>query len=122
MMLLGMLLAGMAEVILPTELIGRWMGSDSGIVGVLIGTVLGAIMPAGPYVVMPLLGSAMTTGAGAGAIAAFITAWSVAPISRTIVWEMPFLGGAFTASRVIVSLPFPILVGLLVPPVFEMFD
>ena len=122
MLLLGMLLAGMTQVILPADLVGRWMGSESGIVGVLIGAAVGSLVPAGPFVVFPLLGSILATGAGAGAVAAFITAWSVTPISRTLVWELPFLGGAFTASRFIVMLPFPILAGLLTPPIFRLID
>ena len=115
MLLLGMLLAGMTQVILPADLVGRWMGSESGIVGVLIGAAVGSLVPAGPFVVFPLLGSILATGAGAGAVAAFITAWSVTPVSRTLVWELPFLGGAFTASRFIVMLPFPILAGAVDP-------
>ena len=77
MLLLGMFLAGMTQVILPADLVGRWMGSESGIVGVLIGTAVGSLVPAGPFVVFPLLGSTLATGAGVGAVAAFITAWSV---------------------------------------------
>ena len=122
MIVLGVALAGMTEVILPSDLIARWMGGNSGIVGISIGAAVGSLVPAGPYVVMPLLGSMMAAGAGVGPAAAFMTAWSVTPISRTLVWELPFLGGRFTASRMAVSLPFPFLAGFMTPYVFRLID
>lgn len=122
MILLGMLLAGMAQVVLPTEAIGQWMGSGSGMTGLLIATAAGIFIPAGPYVVLPLAGSVMAAGAGPGPVAAFLTSWSVIPLHRTVVFEMPFLGGRFTLARLIVNLPYPIVVGLLTPPVFKFFS
>ena len=115
---MGMLFAGMVRVVLPSELITRWMGADSGFSGVLIGAALGAVMPGGPAIVMPLTGSVFSSGAGVGAVAAFLTAWSVIPLTRTIMYEVPFMGGAFAASRLAVNAPFPIIVGLLAPPVY----
>ena len=122
MMLLGLVIASMAEIALPSEVITRWLGDDAGITGIAIGIAVGATVPAGPYVVIPLLGSLMVSGAGVGPIAAFITAWSVIPLSRTLVWEFPFLGAGFAVSRYLVVLPFPIVAGFLAPPVFMLFD
>ncbi len=122
MVVLGMVLAGIAQVVLPTEQVSSWMGSDSGIVGILIGTAVGAVVPAGPYVVLPLLGGLLASGAGVGPVAAFITAWSVIPISRTLVFDVPFLGPAFTFSRLLVALPFPFVAGFLTPVVFRLID
>lgn len=112
---LGVVLAGLLEVVLPQELISEWMGEDSGITGVLIGTVVGILVPGGPYVVVPLLASVMETGAGVGPVAAFFTAWGVIPLTRTIAWEIPFLGVNFTAARFTVNLGFPIVVGIVTP-------
>jgi uncharacterized membrane protein YraQ (UPF0718 family) len=122
MMLLGLVIASMAQVALPSELISRWLGDEAGATGIAIGIAVGATVPAGPYVVIPLLGSLMTSGAGVGPIAAFMTAWSVIPLSRTLVWEMPFLGAGFAVSRYLVVLPFPIVAGFLAPPVFTLFE
>lgn len=119
MMLIGLVIAGMAQVALPDELISRWLGDEAGFQGLLIGVAVGAIVPAGPYVVLPLLGSLLASGAGVGPIVAFMTAWSVIPISRTLVWEAPFLGPAFALSRIIVALPFPFIAGWMAPPVFR---
>ena len=120
MLVLGMMLAAMTQVILPEEVITRWMGDESGFTGILIGALVGAVVPGGPYVVVPLAGSIFLSGAGVGAVAAFITAWNTIPVTRTMMWELPFLGGAFSGSRMLVNLPFPLVAGLLTPPVYDL--
>ncbi|HCH36003.1 MAG: hypothetical protein CL777_06185 [Chloroflexi bacterium] len=120
MLILGMALSAMTQVILPEEIITKWMGNESGLTGILIGTVVGVLIPGGPYVVIPLAGSVFLSGAGVGPVAAFITAWNTIPITRTVMWEWPFLGGAFTWSRMIVNLPFPFVAGFLSPPIFNL--
>ncbi len=120
MLVLGMALAAMTQVILPEDVITRWMGDESGFTGILIGTAVGALVPGGPYVVIPLAGSVFLSGAGVGSVAAFVTAWNTIPLTRTMMWELPFLGGAFSTSRMLVNLPFPILAGLLTPPVYRL--
>lgn len=120
MLVLGMALAAMTQVILPADLITEWMGDESGFKGILIWTVVGILIPGGPYVVIPLAGSVFLSGAGVGSVAAFITAWNTIPLTRTVMWELPFLGGAFTSSRMLVNLPFPIVAGLVTPPVYRL--
>ena len=120
MLALGMLLAGMTQVILPQEVISLWLGDESGFTGILIGAAVGMLVPGGPYVVIPLAASIFLAGAGVGPVAALITAWNTIPFTRTVMWELPFLGGAFTTSRMLVNLPFPIVAGLLTPPVYNL--
>ncbi len=120
MLVLGMVLAGMTQVILPQEVITRWIGDESGFTGILIGAAVGALVPGGPYVVIPLAASIFLAGAGVGPVAALITAWNTIPFTRTVMWELPFLGGAFTTSRMLVNLPFPIAAGVLTPPIYQL--
>lgn len=120
MLILGMLLASMTQVILPEDVVTRWMGEESGFTGILIAAAVGAVVPGGPYVVIPLAGSIFLSGAGVGAVAAFLTAWNTIPLTRTVMWELPFLGGAFSASRMLVNLPFPLVAGVLTPPVYRL--
>lgn len=120
MLLTGLALAGFVKVVVSPELISQWMGSGSGLVGIFIGTAAGAIIPGGPYVSLPIAASIFEKGAGIGPLAAFLTAWSTIPISRSIVWELPFLGGMFTFVRYIVNLAFPLIAGLLAPPIFDL--
>ena len=120
MLILGMLLASMTQVILPEDVVTRWMGEESGFTGILIAAAVGAVVPGGPYVVIPLAGSIFLSGAGVGTVAAFLTAWNTIPLTRTVMWELPFLGGAFSASRMLVNLPFPLVAGVLTPPVYRL--
>ncbi|MBI4200318.1 MAG: permease [Chloroflexi bacterium] len=113
-MLLGFLLAGFVQVVVPSQVISTWMGEGSGLRGVLVGTLAGILAPAGPYVQFPLLASLRASGAGLGPIAAYLTAWSVIPLMRTVVWELPLLGTPFTAARFAFSFPLPVIVGLAV--------
>lgn len=122
LMLLGMVLAAMMQVLMPAQLISQWMGPQSGMQGIFIGMAVGIVMTGGPYMIVPIAASLFAAGAGAGPVAAFITAWSMIPLKRAILYELPLLGGRLTAARLIVCLPFPLLAGLLIPPLFELFS
>ena len=50
--------------------------------------------------------------AGPTAIA-FVTGWMLLGYNRALVWELPFFGPDFVLWRIIVSLPIPIIAGLL---------
>jgi hypothetical protein len=93
------------------------MGPGSGLRGILVGTIAGALTPGGPFVNFPMVAALQPGGAGVGPLAAYLTAWGVIPLNRSLVWELPFLGQGFTVSRLLASAPVPILVGLLTAPV-----
>ena len=120
-MLLGILMAGMMQVLIPAELIAHLMGKGSGFRGILVGTVAGAITPGGPFVNFPIVAALQNSGAGIGPLAAYLTAWGVIPVHRTLVWELPFLAHDFVLVRMLVSVLAPIIVGLLTPLVLETF-
>ncbi len=53
-LLLGFCLAGFFDVLVPRDLLVRWMGEQSGWQGIVIGWLIGLVMPGGPYVVFPI--------------------------------------------------------------------
>jgi uncharacterized membrane protein YraQ (UPF0718 family) len=112
---LGFLLAGMLTVLMPADLVSRWIGPGSGFAGILIATVAGALTPGGPYLQFPLVAMLANAGAGPGPMAAYLTAWSVSSVNRLLIWEIPVLGLPFAAARWGVSLMLPIIAGLAVP-------
>ena len=114
-LILGFLLAGFIQVVIPSHIISAWMGEGSGFRGLLVGTVAGAVAPGGPFVQFPLLAALHRSGAALGPIAAFITAWSVIPVMRTMIYEIPLLGMPFTVARYSLSLLLPVVMGLAVP-------
>ncbi|MEA2954309.1 MAG: hypothetical protein QOJ96_3829, partial [Alphaproteobacteria bacterium] len=99
--------------LLPRELVARWVGAESGFVGLLIATILGALLPGGPVTIYPVASAFLLVGADVGATIAFITSWTLLGYTRALVWELPFFGLDFVIWRTIVALPLPIIAGLL---------
>jgi len=81
-MLAGFIIAGLMQVLLPKELIAKWLGNASGVKAVLLGCLAGGIIPGSPYAVFPIVAGFYKAGAGLGAMIGFVTAWSLWSISR----------------------------------------
>jgi uncharacterized membrane protein YraQ (UPF0718 family) len=81
-LLLGFVIAGLVQVVVPQEVITRLLGSQSGIKGILVACVAGGLMPGSPYAVFPLAGALYQSGAGLGAVVSFISAWSLWSVAR----------------------------------------
>lgn len=109
----GFLLAGFLNVILPQSSIARWIGEGSGLKGLLIGSLGGALTPGGPFTHFPIVASLLGKGAAIGPICAYISAWALLGVNRIVVWEGPILGWRFVTIRVASCLLFPPLAGLL---------
>ena len=112
-MLISMVMAAFFQVLVPHDKVSKWLGKESGFRGILIATGAGAIIPGGPWVSFPLVLALAVAGADVGALVAFLTAWAVIPLTRLLVWEMPFLGGEFVLIRMLVSVFIPLAAGLL---------
>jgi len=112
LILFAMVVAGMIQVLVPRELVSRWVGGESGLRGILIGTAAGALSPGGPYINIPLVAVLLKGGAGIGTTVAFLTAWSLISLSR-LPMEIGILGWRFTAVRLATSFFFPPIAGLI---------
>lgn len=99
--------------LLPPEIVSDWIGAGSGLPGVLIASVVGGLLPGGPMLAFPLAIALMRAGAGPEALIALITAWSLLAIHRSLMFEIPLLGGRFTAWRLALCVPLPIIAGTL---------
>ena len=111
--LAGCLIAAFVTMILPRELVARWVGHESGFAGLLIASFFGFLLPGGPITIYPVAGAFLMMGADAGAVVAFITCWTLAGYTRALVWELPFFGAHFVIWRIVEALPLPIIAGLL---------
>ena len=110
-LILGFTLAGFLHVLLPRELIGAWMGAESGFRGLVVGSVAGMLTPGGPFTHFPILASFLSKGAGVGPICAYISAWALIGLNRFIVWEYPILGPKVSLVRFAVCVAFPPVIG-----------
>ena len=69
--------AGFIVVLIPTEVIVRYLGAESGMTGILIGAFTGLIVASGPAMSFAIAAAFATEGASAPALVAFLTGWSV---------------------------------------------
>lgn len=108
----GTLIGALVRLMVPREVIVRWLGAGSGIKGLLIANLAGLLIPAGPFTVFPLSAAFLVAGADAGAIVTFITAWLLLGLNRVIIWELPFFGPTFVMVRFVVCFWIPLAAGL----------
>ena len=109
----GCLIAAFVTRLLPREVVARVVGSESGVLGLLVAMTMGAILPGGPLTIYPVAGAFLLLGADVGTAVAFITAWNLLGYNRALIWELPFFGPEFVAWRVLIALPLPLLGGFL---------
>jgi uncharacterized membrane protein YraQ (UPF0718 family) len=111
--LAGCLIGVFVGLLLPREAVARWVGAESGLPGLLIATVAGAILPGGPLTIFPVAAAFIAAGADVGAAIAFITGWTLLGYTRALVWELPFFGLDFVLWRILLSIPLPVIIGLI---------
>ena len=112
LLIFSFIAAGMVQVLIPRETISRWIGAESGVRGILIGTVVGGLTPGGPYVSLPIAAGFLRAGAGIGTMVAFLTGWSLWAVSR-LPMEIGILGWKLTLIRLAATFFFPPIAGLI---------
>lgn len=112
LLIFAFIVAGLVQTLLPRDLLSKWVGDESGIRGILIGTVAGGLTPGGPYVSLPLVAGLLKAGASSGTMVAFLTSWSLWAVSR-LPMEIGILGWRFTVLRLICTFFFPPIAGFL---------
>jgi uncharacterized membrane protein YraQ (UPF0718 family) len=111
-------IAGMTQVLLPQEMIAKWVGTESGLRGIFIGSVAGGLCPGGPFVSLPIAAGLIRSGASMGTMVAFLTGWSLWAVSR-LPMEVGILGWKLTSIRIASTLLFPPLAGFIAQALFE---
>ncbi len=106
LLIFAFIVAGMIQVLIPHEMISKWVGAESGFKGILIGTALGGLMPGGPFISLPIAAGLLRTGASIGTMVAFMTAWSLLAVSR-LPMEVGIIGWQFTLIRLACTFFFP---------------
>lgn len=118
LLLLAFTTVGYVTVLLSHSGLQDWMGPGSGWKGLLLAQGIGMLIPGGPYVVLPLIGSLQQLGTGLGPTVTLLTSWASLSLLNAV-WEIRFLGWRFTVIRWILMLVFPLTVGFLVQTLFE---
>lgn len=106
-------IAALVWFLVPRDRISALVGSNSGMRGLIIATVAGTITPGGPASAYALLAVLAASGADRGTMIAYITAWATLGLQRILVWDVPFMGAEFAILRFAISLPLPVVAGLI---------
>jgi len=109
---LGVTIGALLTSLVPNEIVARHLGRQAGFRAIVLSSVIGSIMPGGPFVAFPIIVALGGAGASVGSLIAFLTAWSAVGVHRLLVWEIPFMGAEFGTLRFVCSIPIPIIAGV----------
>ncbi|RKY83084.1 hypothetical protein DRQ09_10600, partial [candidate division KSB1 bacterium] len=108
-----MILIGLFAVWVSKEMVVKYIGKASGIKGISFALIFGAL-PTGPlYIAFPMAQALIKKGASISNIVIFLSAWACIKIPQEIV-ELQFLGIKFMLSRLILTIIFVILMGIII--------
>jgi hypothetical protein len=106
---IGVIGSGYLAALLPEAVVADWLGPSSGMTGLSLAAIAGALTPGGPVVGFALATTALKSGAGAPQVIAYVIAWALFALQRVIIFEIPTMPARVVWLRVLVSLPLPFL-------------
>lgn len=119
LIVLAFAIGGLIQVLVPKEFIANWLSEKSGMKGIIVGSLAGAVTPStGPFVIYPIAVSLYKSGAGMGVVVAYILGgffWNI----QGIPFSLAFLGKEIFIAKFISCLSFPILGGLIAHFIFK---
>ena len=119
-LIISFALSGLISVLISKDAVSRWLGKESGLKGLILAGLAGALVPGGPYVFFPIAATFLVSGAEIGTVICFITAKNLWTLSRLPI-EIALLGTGVTFIRYIVTFLFPIFLGLMANILFSGF-
>jgi len=121
LLIFSFIIAGIVPLLIPTEMISKWVGTESGFRGILIGSAFGGFTPGGPITSLPIAAGILHAGAGIGTMVAFMTGWSLWAVTR-LPLEIGLMGWKFTSIRLACTIFFPVIAGLIANLFFSRTD
>jgi len=116
-----MVIMGLFSTFVSKELVVKHLGKTSGIKGILLAIFFGTL-PTGPlYIAFPLAVALRNKGASISNIVIFLSAWACIKIPQELV-ELQFLGVKFMIARLILTIMFIAIMGILIEEVIEWTD
>ncbi len=112
-LLLGFVLAGLLEVLIPQPVLSRWLGAERLGQGIVVGWAAGLVIPGGPYLFFPVAANLFRSGAAPGPLIALLTAKTLVSPIRMLTYEAPLLGWPLTLARFIPGVLLPPVMGVL---------
>jgi uncharacterized protein len=121
-LVLGFVLAGLLDVLIPPPVLSRWLGAERLGQGILVGWAAGLLMPGGPYLLFPVAANLLRSGAAPGPLIALLTAKTLVSPIRMLTYEAPLLGWPLTLARFVPGVLLPPLMGWLGQRLYSLFQ
>ncbi len=108
--------------LVPPEFVAKWVGKDSGVKGIFIGSIAGMIVPpGGPIVVYAIAAGLIKSGAGYASMVSFVTAYNLLAVHR-FPFELTMVGWKFLTLRALCVILLAPLAGFLAIGVAAFFN
>lgn len=116
-----MVILGLINVWISKDVVMKHLGEESGMKGAFLSVLLGAF-PTGPlYIAFPIVAALRRKGASLANVVILLSAWACIKIPQELI-ELQFLGFKFMATRLLLTVPFIILMGWTVGLIVEMTE
>lgn len=109
-LVIAILIAGYTEVLLPKEVVQRWLSDSSGLRGIGLAWLGGILTPGGSIIGLPMVAVLYEAGAGISVLITYATSFATLSILR-VPLEIGFYGWKLTLTRIVVSLVLPFIAG-----------
>jgi uncharacterized membrane protein YraQ (UPF0718 family) len=106
------ILMGVVSAFVSKETIASWLGSGSGVLGILIGEIVGSFALVQPAAVFPFAGVLHDRGASYGAVLGFVMTAILIGVS-TLPLEIKLFGKNFTIMRNVLTFILVFLIGMI---------
>jgi uncharacterized protein len=110
LIIIAFILAGLVSISIPKRFVSKWLGREAGWKGPFLGSLVGAMVPGGPFFFYPLMATLTLAGANVGTMISFVAAKTLWNFAR-IPLEIAFVGAELTLIRFVITFPIPILAG-----------
>lgn len=112
-LILAIAMMGFVEVLLPDDVVEKWLSEAAGWRGIGVAWLAGIVTPAGSLVGLPIAAGIAKAGAGAGVVVTYMVSFATLSLVR-IPLELGIVGPKLTALRVLSCLFLPLLAGAIV--------
>lgn len=110
LIIIAFIVAGSVSSLISKDLVTKWLGEGAGWKGPLLGTLMGALVPGGPFFFYPLMATLIVSGANIGTMISFVAAKTLWYVGRIPI-EIAFVGVKVTVVRILLTFAIPVLAG-----------
>ena len=116
-----MVMIGLFSVWASNEMVVKYLGRTSGVKGIFLAILFGAL-PTGPlYVAFPIAAALLKKGASISNVIVFLSAWACIKLPQEMM-ELQFLGWKFMILRLVLTVIFVSIMGASIERMIEWSD